>query len=985
MRVLLIDNYDSYTYNLHHLITDACDGEVPLTVANDAFGSWEELVRALPPFGAVVISPGPGSAERRADFGVCGGALTSGLPVLGVCLGHQGLALAFGGRVRRGAEPMHGRVSEVRVVEAEASLFAGLPSCFEAVRYHSLVVDEPSLPPCLRVTARSSDGAVMAIEHRSLPLHGLQFHPESVCTQHGRAMLANFVRLAAAWAPSDSSGSCAGHRPASPLASCLMPCKRTDAPRQPTMLMSVLRLSVDPQTVFQRLYADAPVSFWLDSSSCCSGAAAAAAAAAEPATADAGAVPRARFSYMGSHGGPHSCVLRCRRLGRGHGAAAGSAGTCTAAAAAEAAMGSVSASTSGAVGSRIDASGAQQGAPFAAAELPARLRAELARWADAAPVAWPATTQSSATAAAPVVGGTAEARSVPPGVPPAETAAGAAAAAAATTTTTTTTKTTATAPAAEALPFAFRGGFVGFFGYEAWRWMGPTSGSSDLRGVAREEAATAGSAHGGGARGAGEEPTGAVKAQEEEEEEEEEDTEEGLATEDDEGADEAAFVFADRVVVFDHALGAVHLLCLCDEAEGDSRTAAAAWMKATTDVVRQLAASESAAMATAAASNAATAASLPPSTPSVPAPATAAAVAAATSAAPFAGFVPARDEASYIEDIDRVFDALRSGDSYEVCLTTQMARRASADAPPPPPLSLYSALRRINPAPYAAFLRVDPHRHRRDGRDGRSGRRGLALPGAATDTAAATAAAAAAAAAAASDDEDDGALGPGGFAVCCSSPERFLRIGASGAVESKPIKGTAPRGATPAEDERLREELRTSAKDRAENLMIVDLIRNDLSRVATAGSVHVPEGALMAIESYASVHQLVSTVRAQLDLSRHDALDAVATAFPPGSMTGAPKARTMRIIHELERAQPRGVYSGALGFLSVDGAADFNVVIRTAVVTRAGVRLGAGGAVVILSDAPSEWQEVLLKARPVMRAVAGAAAPSPRPDTRVPF
>ena len=137
------------------------------------------------------------------------------------------------------------------------------------------------------------------------------------------------------------------------------------------------------------------------------------------------------------------------------------------------------------------------------------------------------------------------------------------------------------------------------------------------------------------------------------------------------------------------------------------------------------------------------------------------------------------------------------------------------------------------------------------------------------------------------------------------------------------------------------------------------------------GSVAVPS--LMSIESFASVHQLVSTVRGQLAPGR-DALDAVAAAFPPGSMTGAPKVRTMRIIEELEQAAPRGVYSGALGFLSVDGTTDLNVVIRTAVVCRAGVSLGAGGAVVTMSDGPAEWQEVLLKARPVMKAVAACAA-----------
>ena len=136
-RVLLIDNYDSYTYSLHHLIATACGAE-PLTIPNDAFASWADVRSALPPF----------------DFGVCGEAIGSGLPVFGVCLGHQGIALAFGGRVVRGAEPMHGRVSVVQRV-GPSTLLADLPERFEAVRYHSLVAEEASLPACLRVTARS--------------------------------------------------------------------------------------------------------------------------------------------------------------------------------------------------------------------------------------------------------------------------------------------------------------------------------------------------------------------------------------------------------------------------------------------------------------------------------------------------------------------------------------------------------------------------------------------------------------------------------------------------------------------------------------------------------------------------------------------------------------------------------------------------------------------------------------------------------------
>ncbi|KIH98410.1 anthranilate synthase [Streptomonospora alba] len=258
-----------------------------------------------------------------------------------------------------------------------------------------------------------------------------------------------------------------------------------------------------------------------------------------------------------------------------------------------------------------------------------------------------------------------------------------------------------------------------------------------------------------------------------------------------------------------------------------------------------------------------------------------------------------RSREGYLTDVKECLRQLEHGESYEICLTNRLRAPAPTDD-----LDFYRRLRRSAPAPYAALLRL------------------------------------------------------GETTVHSASPERFLRIGADAVAESRPIKGTAPRSADPGTDARRARELRTGAKTRAENLMIVDLLRNDLGRVCEVGTVEVPR--FMYTESYSTVHQLVSTVRGRLRPDVHP-VDAVRTCFPGGSMTGAPKLRTMEIIDRLENSA-RGVYSGALGYLSHQGTADLSIVIRTAVRQGPDLAVGAGGAVVLDSVPEEEYAEMLLKA-----------------------
>ncbi len=209
-------------------------------------------------------------------------------------------------------------------------------------------------------------------------------------------------------------------------------------------------------------------------------------------------------------------------------------------------------------------------------------------------------------------------------------------------------------------------------------------------------------------------------------------------------------------------------------------------------------------------------------------------------------------------------------------------------------------------------------------------------------------------------------LCPQGFTVLSNSPERYLLIDGD-YIETRPIKGTRPRGRTPAEDRALAEELRRSEKDRAEHVMIVDLERNDLGRVCSYNSVHVPE--FETIESYANVHHMVSTVAGRVHPAR-DAVDCVRNSFPGGSITGAPKVRSMQVIEELEPTA-RGVYCGSIGYLDFAGRVDLNIAIRTAVHRDGQLYFQVGGGIVADSEPDAEYEETLTKAQSFLKVITG--------------
>lgn len=679
MRTLLIDNCDSFTYNLYQLIGEVC-GRPPTVVRNDV--QWSQLM--LGDYDALVISPGPGRPDRPRDFGISARAIIeSGLPTLGVCLGHQGIAHLFGGVVRHAPEPIHGRASKLR--HNGIDLFKGLPSPMSVIRYHSLIATDT--PADLEEIAWTDEGLLMAVRHRTAPIWGVQFHPESIGTEFGTELMTNFRDLA--------------------LAATQRSRRAAPARRSAVMKSRVLPHFANAAALYRECFADAPLSFWLDSSAAIEGV--------------------SRYSILGSGEGPLAEFVSYRVSEQ-----------------------KVRVSTSDGREKTIE------GTIFD--YLDQELNARMAEKPDN-------------------------------------------------------------------LPFHFNLGYVGFLGYEL---------KADLFGANAHTSRSP----------------------------------------------DAALLFVDRAVVIDHELEDCYVLALAAGADDES---ADTWMDSIAQRVESLTDSEPAMEE-------------PPvlvSTPDV--------------FERHSLLHPRHSMSAYVQRIEESLHAIQDGESYQICLTNDVEVDADIDV-----LDTYLRLRGVSPVPYGALLQFP------------------------------------------------------GVSVLSGSPERFLTIGPDRVVESKPIKGTRPRGLTAAEDEHLRLELMHSEKDRAENLMIVDLVRNDLNAVCEVGSVHVPD--MMYVESYSSVHQLISTVRGTLR-KEVSAVDCVRAAFPGGSMTGAPKVRAMELIDKLENG-PRGVYSGALGWFSLCGAADLSIVIRTLVVADNQTTFGVGGAIVALSDPQREYDETVVKSRAILTALA---------------
>jgi para-aminobenzoate synthetase len=740
MSTLLVDNYDSYTYNVFHLLASV-SGEEPIVIHNDMV-SWRALSRW--DFDAIVLSPGPGHPGRWHDFGVCADILRSSeIPVLGICLGHQGLGRVLSGLVGSAPCAMHGRLSQVH--HLGSGLFEGLPQDFSVVRYHSLAVTGP-IGPEGRVTAWTDDGVMMGIEHRNRPLWGVQFHPESIATEYGRAVVENFYSLARAHRPARAFSTM--HTPTAPRTRS-RPARppRASGVKEPRLSVRTITGAAPTEPLFEALFGDCPHAFWLDSADAPS--------------------HLAQCSYLGTSAGPERCVLEY-----------------------DVHEGRVT---------RHDAAGVSVEEASIFDVLDRELRA-----------------RAIATPEGPARG--------------------------------------------------LLSGFVGYLGYECKADCGsPNTHRSDVP--------------------------------------------------------DAVMMLATRVVAVDHVQGLTHLLALCREGEEEGEgEGGQSWLDGAAAAVGDALAASPAPGAGAGASgggvargphgDAATGVRAASGVAGRPRE-VAAGMAAPDTVGDPVSFRVGRGREQYLADILRCQAELAAGESYEVCLTDQISTDAS-----PLPWELYRTLRRSNPAPFAAFLRLG--------------------------------------------DE---------LTVLSSSPERFLSVDRDRVVQARPIKGTSPRSEDPLRDEALRGELQRDEKTFAEHLMIVDLLRNDLGRVCSLDSVAVPE--LMIIESYRTVHQMISTVTGTLEPARTP-VECVRACFPGGSMTGAPKLRTMGIIDDIEQVA-RGVYSGAIGYFGLDGVVDLSIVIRTVVMRPGATTVGAGGAIVMQSDPAEEFEEILLKARAPMAAVARAA------------
>ncbi|XP_031271661.1 aminodeoxychorismate synthase, chloroplastic isoform X1 [Pistacia vera] len=831
VRTLLIDNYDSYTYNIYQELS-TINGLPPVVVRNDEW-TWRDICQYMyeeNAFDNIVISPGPGSPACPADIGICLQLLLEcwDVPILGVCLGHQALGYVHGAEIVHAPEPVHGRLSEIE--HNGCKLFHDIPSGqnsgFKVVRYHSLVIDSDSLPkelipiawttsddnlsyfenlkfgvipdacgsqtrekiladgisaqlkngrylPSIHSNGRQNKKVIMGIMHSTRPHYGVQFHPESIATCHGSKIFRNFRDITEdywlRWRSSYIMERNAHYT------ACMQ------VPLSSQLLREIPR-NGQSGNHSDELYKQAPrhgeVAFGAEESSF-------------------GMFNMVNFQHPSS--GIKFLKLKWRKF---------------------------------------DRLASQVGGPKNVfCELFGDNKAENTFWLDSSSI-------EKGRARFSFMGGKGGSlwkqvtfRLSDPsdmdlkrgGHLSTEDARGS-------------TKNSFLEEGFfdflnkelvsfrydendyKGLPFDFHGGYIGYIGYN----LKVECGVSFNRHKSRTP--------------------------------------------------DACFFFADNLVVIDHYLDDVYILSLYEES-----TAMTPWLDDTEEKLINLKTS---------------------SIRNFEQTSQAAKLSLCKTA-----FVSDRSREHYIRDVKNCLNYIKDGESYELCLTTQLRKTIrEIDS-----LGLYLHLREKNPAPYAAWLNFSK--------------------------------------------ED--------LCICCSSPERFLRLDKNGILEAKPIKGTIARGSSQDEDEKLKLQLQYSEKDQAENLMIVDLLRNDLGRVCEPGSVHVPR--LMDVESYATVHTMVSTIRGK-KLSNVSPVDCVRAAFPGGSMTGAPKLRSMELLDSIESCS-RGIYSGSIGFFSYNRTFDLNIVIRTVIIHEGEASIGAGGAIVALSNPEDEYEEMILKTHAPAKAV----------------
>ncbi len=674
LKTLIIDNHDSFTNNLYQYIA-IINKKLPTIIKNDEY-SVEEILEFE--FDNIIISPGPGRPDLVEDFGVCSELLTKvDVPILGVCLGHQGIGCVFGAEIIHAPYPVHGLTYIVKHNNNE--LFQGIPSEFEVVRYHSLIVNHETLPDSLEVTAYTENNLIMGLKHKEKPIWGVQFHPESINTKFGYKLLENFMQISI-----PSRKKFVYYR--------ICDTKKNNKVKQNTERFFLEYKKLDElyadDKICAYLYADSQDVVWLDSNNEQSN--------------------NSRFSILGCLDGPLSYKV----------------------------LYDVNSHIVNYIKNGHNTSLSMSIFDFIKLKL-----SEIS-------------------------------------IPKVE------------------------------LPFNFKCGFIGYFGYELYQ---------DTLGISQTHI----SDH-----------------------------------------PDAQFLFIDRAIVFDKVAKTTYLLALYNE---NTVSEVEPWF---TKIINILEESKVAKLMQ------------------------------LDCKVVLDDFHLYKDKESYIKDINICLDYIKNGESYEICLTNKAISSKKVD-----PFNYYLVLRSLSRTPFSAFLKFN------------------------------------------------------NLAICSSSMERFLGIDKDRNVQTKPIKGTLPRGENLEKDLYLIEKLRSDDKFQSENLMIVDLLRNDLGGVCEIGSVFVDK--LMDVESYASVHQLVSTINGKLraDLSP---IDCIQAAFPGGSMVGAPKKRTVQLINGIEK-EARGIYSGSIGYISVDGCVDLNIVIRTAVITPNKLSVGIGGAIIALSDPEEEFQEILLK------------------------